>query len=384
MASKRRRSSSRNADSIAPQAARTQQPPAPAPEPVTEEVLPRPSVTARVPVHEQDRIGDILRRVREHREEELEEISDYLRIRPSFLFALENSRYEDLPADAYVIGFLRTYALYLGLDGKGAIDQYRREMAGRRRKPQLSMPQPMSEGRTPTIAILVGAAIACLFIYGLWYGLSTPEREIIEKPLPLPASIAEPAAPTPASEALAATTAGDLLLQTTSGASETVSTLAATAATKEEEAAATADAAAQTAAAEKKVEPAAEPAPNNEPQRFGKTGKTRLVIKADKESWILITDNKGVTIFDRTLKPGESYGLLTGKGYFLTTGNAAGLILIQDDIDLPRFTGSGRVVRGINLDPDKLKARAAKRKKEPKPEEEQQPTDATPTEAPAD
>ena len=52
-----------------------------------------------------DRIGDILKRVRVQRGEELEAISEYLRIRPSYLMALEENHYEELPADAYVIGF---------------------------------------------------------------------------------------------------------------------------------------------------------------------------------------------------------------------------------------------------------------------------------------
>lgn len=317
-------------------------------------------------MHEQDRIGDILRRVRVHRGEDLESISEYLRIRPNFLYALENSRYEDLPADAYVIGFLRTYSLYLGLDGKGAIDQYRREMAGRRRKPQLNMPQPMSEGRTPTVAILVGAAIACLFIYGLWYGLSTPDREIVEKPLPLPDQVAEKEVPTPASEALSATTAGDLLLQTTTGASQTVSTLAASNAASEqkEKEKAEKEAAAQSAAAEKPADPQTTEQTQQEPQRFGKTGKTRMVIKAEAESWVMITDSKGVSLFDRTLKPGESYGLLTGKGYYLTTGNAGGLSIMLDDATLPKLVSEGKVLRNVDLDPDKLKTRPPKKKVE--------------------
>ncbi|MGE4350556.1 MAG: helix-turn-helix domain-containing protein, partial [Bdellovibrionales bacterium] len=145
---------------------------------------PRP--IARQQAYEPERIGDILRRRRERRGEALEAISEYLRIRPNYLFALENNRYEDLPADAYVIGFLRTYALYLGLDGKSAIDQYRREMTGRRRKPQLSMPQPMLESRAPTITALIGAVIAALLIYGIWYGLSSPEQSAAEKTIMAP------------------------------------------------------------------------------------------------------------------------------------------------------------------------------------------------------
>lgn len=336
MSSKRRRPSSTQSGSSQPSA------PA-APPPISP---PRPAL------HEKDRIGDILRRVREHRGEDLEEISDYLRIRPSFLYALENSRYSEIPADAYVIGFLRTYALYLGLDGKGAVDQYRREMAGRRRAPQLSMPQPMSEGRIPTLAILISATVVCLLIYGLWYGLSTPDRSIIADPVPLPLPAAEETRPesNPASEALAAMPAGDLLLQTTTGASEALSSLATVNETAKPP--------------EKSVEEAAPPPPpettekpiEERPERFGASSPVPLVIRAEKDSWILITDNKGVTVFERTLKPGETYHVPQTPGLRLTTGHAGGLILMLNDKILPKLSVKRQVARGIELDPEKLKA----------------------------
>ncbi len=372
-----------------------------------------PPRSTRTAVYEKDRVGDILRRVREHRGEDIESISDYLRIRPSFLIALENSHYDELPADAYVIGFLRTYALYLGLDGRGAIDQYRREMAGRRRKPQLSMPQPMSEGRTPTAAVLIGAAVLCLLIYGLWYGLATPDREIIEKPLELPQPTAEETS-TPASEALAATPAGDLLLETTTGASETVSSLAAQQEVKQEEKAPEKNASKEEPKKDapkeevKKPEPQPAAAPEKpaekpdgasqpiaekqqeppKPQSYGEAGKTRMVVRAEEESWVLITDSKGVTVFERVLKPGETYNVPAAKGLNLTAGNASGIVLSLDGKPLPRLSNQGRVVRGIPLDPDKAKnkeSRKESKEDEKKPSSsETSPDKPTTSETPSD
>ncbi|MDR3448422.1 MAG: helix-turn-helix domain-containing protein, partial [Alphaproteobacteria bacterium] len=135
-----------------------------------------------------ERIGDILRTARLERNDDLYQIAEYLCIKPAFLVALENSRYDEFPADAYVIGFLRTYASFLGVDGKEAVDRYRYEMAGRRKKPVLAMPVPMSEGRTPSALILVGATIAALLIYALWYGISSANRTDVNAPPPLPVS----------------------------------------------------------------------------------------------------------------------------------------------------------------------------------------------------
>ncbi|HAX90920.1 MAG TPA: hypothetical protein DCY07_01765 [Rhodospirillaceae bacterium] len=354
---------------------------------------PRP-MSNRSSTQDGQRIGDILRRVREHRGEDIESISDYLRIRPNYLIALENSQYEDLPADAYVIGFLRTYALYLGLDGRGAIDQYRREMAGRRKKPQLSMPQPMSEGQAPTIALLVGAAIAAILIYALWYGLSTPDKEVTEQPLSLPQTAQEISA----SKTAASTTtqnAGITLTATSTGAPlqditpviiqqpeanpEEAGTDKKSAKDdskdkskdKEKDSAKKPEAPAAITPApltpvgapvaplpetktdkDKKAEETKQPAAANDDAK-----KSPLVIRADKESWVLITDSKGETVFDRTLKAGEIYQVPSAKGLKLTTGNASDISFMNEGKELPRLKSSGPVLRAISLEPDKLKAR---------------------------
>ncbi len=137
-----------------------------------------------------ERIGDALKRARETRGDDLGRIADYLCIRQVFLSAIEESRYDDLPADAYVIGFLRSYAGYLGMDGADAINRYRREMSGRRKKPALAMPTPITEGRAPSALIMIGAAVAALVIYMVWYGLSGAGRTAVNTapPLRLPAA----------------------------------------------------------------------------------------------------------------------------------------------------------------------------------------------------
>ncbi len=46
------------------------------------------------------------------------------KIRAKYLRALEEERFEQLPSQTYVKGFLRTYADYLGLDGQLYVDEY--------------------------------------------------------------------------------------------------------------------------------------------------------------------------------------------------------------------------------------------------------------------
>jgi len=69
-------------------------------------------------------IGSSLRDARTRRGLELSQIERDTRIRPRYLQALEDERFELLPGEAYTMGFLRTYANYLGLEGERFVDEY--------------------------------------------------------------------------------------------------------------------------------------------------------------------------------------------------------------------------------------------------------------------
>ena len=57
------------------------------------------------------------------------DVQKAIRIRDRYLQALEEERWEVLPGDAYVKGFLRTYADFLGLDGNLYVDEYNNRFA---------------------------------------------------------------------------------------------------------------------------------------------------------------------------------------------------------------------------------------------------------------
>jgi cytoskeleton protein RodZ len=69
-------------------------------------------------------IGVSLREARLKRGLTPADVQKAIRIRDRYLQALEEERWELLPGDAYVKGFLRTYADYLGLDGSLYVDEY--------------------------------------------------------------------------------------------------------------------------------------------------------------------------------------------------------------------------------------------------------------------
>jgi cytoskeleton protein RodZ len=74
-------------------------------------------------------IGSSLRTAREHQELELSAVERETRIRTKYLEALEEERFDVLPGTAYVKGFLRTYADFLGLDGPRFVDEFNERYA---------------------------------------------------------------------------------------------------------------------------------------------------------------------------------------------------------------------------------------------------------------
>lgn len=87
-------------------------------------------------------IGASLREARVKRGLSPADVHKAIRIRDRYLQALEEERWELLPGDAYVKGFLRTYADFLGLDGNLYVDEYTSRFAQHEDRPLT--PQPLT------------------------------------------------------------------------------------------------------------------------------------------------------------------------------------------------------------------------------------------------
>jgi cytoskeletal protein RodZ len=84
------------------------------------------------------------------------------KIRARYLAALERGEYKELPGDVYTKGFLRNYALYLGLDPEEILGQWRRERGdGGQPRPVLAVPRPIVQPR-PGLQFSTGVVVAAL------------------------------------------------------------------------------------------------------------------------------------------------------------------------------------------------------------------------------
>ena len=91
------------------------------------------------------------------------------KIRARYLGALERGEYRELPGAVYTKGFLRNYALYLGLDPDEVLVQWRRERGEGTGKPEpvIVVPRPLTvprQGLTFSPAIIVAALMTLVLI----------------------------------------------------------------------------------------------------------------------------------------------------------------------------------------------------------------------------
>ncbi len=68
--------------------------------------------------------GEFLRRERELRHIELDEIAKTTRIKKSYLQSIESDSYEDLPSIVFIKGFIRSYCNYLGIDPDDTVNKF--------------------------------------------------------------------------------------------------------------------------------------------------------------------------------------------------------------------------------------------------------------------
>jgi cytoskeleton protein RodZ len=117
-------------------------------------------------------IGETLRQTRLAAGIQLDEVERTIRIRIRYLDALENEEWGVLPGDAYLRGFLRTYADYLGLDGEAMVAEYDRLGVQEAPDHPAEVPfEPVQPGesrpawrRAGAIAIVLGAGLVILFV----------------------------------------------------------------------------------------------------------------------------------------------------------------------------------------------------------------------------
>ena len=117
-------------------------------------------------------IGTTLREARVRRKLTLQQVEEDTKIRVKYVQAMENEDFDLMPGQAYIKGFLQTYATYLGLDSSIILDEYRSRGVHREEHQPFGgssvIGKPHSHRGRNTLVFI---AIACLLVLAVIYVL---------------------------------------------------------------------------------------------------------------------------------------------------------------------------------------------------------------------
>jgi hypothetical protein len=144
-------------------------------------------------------IGSSLREARERQGLDIADLEVRTKVRAKYLRALEDERFDQLPATTYVKGFLRTYADAIGLDGQLYVDEYNsRFVSGEDDADLRPRRVPPARGRRRrtdgTVVLLALAAIvlATALVIAAWK-FGGPDDPGVEGVPPAASGVSEPA-----------------------------------------------------------------------------------------------------------------------------------------------------------------------------------------------
>ena len=297
-----------------------------------------------------DTVGSELRAARQRRGEDLATVSRALKIRKDHLEAVEESRLEKLPGKTYAIGFVRSYAGYLGLDTPDLVDRYKAEIAERSdgHTPTIP-PMPDEPRRLPQGWRIVAGVVVLTVGYGVYHLLFGGQTQ---QPVPPPPSIAAPGAavPEPIMPQAAAPAA-----QPAPGPAETKAAQQSTPAPASNHAAARAATQSSATPSPALSGTAAPPAPAAGGTVYGQQNlNPRVILKAQGDTHVTVKGANGMVYINRTLKAGDSYRLPNLVGLSLWTTNAGALEVDLDGQKMGVMGSESQSLADLPMDPQAI------------------------------
>ena len=131
-------------------------------------------------VDEAQNVGELLRNTRLKKGKTLGDVSKDLCIRKFYLEAIENLSSKDLPPIPYGLGFVRSYAEYLGLNSPRIVQAYRQAVyAEQENDENISNEEnaPAVEYAGPNLRHVIIGLVGILLIFAVWRGVSSYNQE---------------------------------------------------------------------------------------------------------------------------------------------------------------------------------------------------------------
>ena len=315
-------------------------------------------------------LGERMREIRENLGHGLEKVASDLRIRATYLEAIEAGRFNELPGNAYVVGFLRVYSDYLGLDGQDVVHQFKMADTEITNRTQLHLPSPLEDGRIPTGLILViGIIMAACTIIG-WNYLSSPKSHSVQVDSQLPdefsrrsnGAMAENAVETAKTQIDGSSPQQKMPLVVEKSAKSAL-------AIRPDEGGVVIQKSKNTSSSAQG--PAGLVPKRETPTSYGSTStvgqtplsrlqpattwsKVLIVVLATDFSYVAIKNKDAEQLFAKLMNPGDRYEVPSGANLTLETGNAGGLQIFIGDKPPLTLGDPGEVIRNIPLNAEWL------------------------------
>lgn len=320
-------------------------------------------------------VGQDLRTARLRRGDDLASVSRVLKIRRDHLEALEEDRLEALPGRAYAVGFVRSYAEYLGLDAAQCVERYKLEIAGRSdNTTPVHVIEEDENRRLPQGWIIVAGVVVLLLAYGA-YRLVVSADEMLTQPV-------TPAPPVAAATKKSVETKTDVppAANLSGAAGETTSVAPGAMGTQPSSSVPAPSVPGAGMGGSASIPPQPQPMANGMPesnvpaqpgqaaiappmqvaalppgQIYGAQNRNpRLVLRVHVATRILVQGPKKAVFINRTLKPGDTYQVPNQVGLTLTTPNGGAVEL---DLDGQAMGFAGRdqqMTEALSLDPQSI------------------------------
>jgi cytoskeleton protein RodZ len=288
-------------------------------------------------------VGQDLRAARQRRGDDLATVSKALKIRKDHLEALEEDRIESLPGRTYAVGFVRTYADYLGLDAAQAVERFKTQIAGRTDDvtPTITVIDEDDHRRLPQGWKIVAAVVLLLFAYGAYHLLVPAADKMLAPPVaPVPSQyaprpvVAKRIPPKPVQLSPAQTQGATLAppaSNSTAGVPPTAGQTQATTPSAQQEA----------TIPQGKV--------------YGQQNRdARVVLRMKDTTRVLVQGKDGTTYINRTLNAGDTYMVPDMVGLSLTTADAGAVEVDLDGAAMGVAGRKGQIGETFSLDPQAI------------------------------
>ena len=126
------------------------------------------------------RIGSTLKDARLSQGYSIKDISEQLRISVDFLTKLEAGAFDELPAPAYVVGFLRSYGRCVGLAPDLLVARYMAVTQGEGSKPSYKTPMSTRPPQRSAPAVASMLVLFALMAYGGWFWLKANDLPVLD------------------------------------------------------------------------------------------------------------------------------------------------------------------------------------------------------------